>query len=81
MHELEGNSRQTIVVIEGSTLWAMEVLILAQEEFDCGLGKRNNGPEKLANVPLILSLLPKLYALIKRVPPLLEMHKVVRAVS
>jgi hypothetical protein len=36
MHELEGYSRQTIVVIEGSTLWAMEVYILAQEEFDCG---------------------------------------------
>jgi hypothetical protein len=30
MQELEGYSRQTIVVIEGSTLWAMEVLILAQ---------------------------------------------------
>jgi hypothetical protein len=44
-------------------------------------GKRNNGPGKLANVPLILSSLPKLYALIKRVPPLLEMHEVVRAVS
>jgi hypothetical protein len=81
MKELEGYSRQAIVIFEGSTLWAMEVLILAQEEFDGSLGKKNNGPGKLAHVPLILSSLPELYALIKRVPPLLEMHEVVRAVS
>jgi hypothetical protein len=56
------------------------VLVLAQEEF-YNVGKENNGPSKLANVPLIFSSLLELYRLHKRVPPLLKIHEVIRAVS
>jgi hypothetical protein len=52
MQGLGGYSKQAIVDNEASTLWAMEVLILAQEVFD-ELGKNNNGPGRLARLPLI----------------------------
>jgi hypothetical protein len=80
MEHLEEHCKEAISDKQALSLWSMEVLILAQEEFDNAYAKKN-GPGKLAIVPHVFSSFIKLYGLYKRAPSLLKKEKVIRAVT